>query len=631
MLGWGMLAKPIAAMIWVLSGYVVHLATAEEPVKTLEPFEVIDWTVAVPEPAGTYETVVSPLDAEPRIDLQSRNLAEAQGDIAVRGGIFESTGIRLGPVTILDPQTGHYTTELPIDPGMLGRLDVLTGVANSANGFNSTVATLHFGWAPVVAGAELTGGVGSDGLAHGRARGALHRGLENGGSMGMELSVASSESKGTLPGGSHRFVQASGRIRISDGAGVTDVVAGYQSKFFQWPYLYALEPLHALVDSNGIESENLQTTLVLVQHEREWAAGSVSIAGYYRRNRDDYEFDIDRPGLFNAYQHETEVWGAGVDGVWERGPLTWRASAQVTTDSIDSTALVFGPFSSRVLGHAAVTAQVVLKESAGRLMTMTAGIGADGSNRDEDGFTGMLELVSWGGFSANGRWGWRIGYAGSSQVPGYTAVASNPAAGLFRGEAGLRRETSHNWEAGLSWSRDDLRIDLSVFYRRDDDLVDWVYDSAAVPFGARFAANVDIEVAGVEVFTGCRLGVTEWRAGYAFLEKGADYGASSNDVDASFYALNFPRHRLTLSGIVQAGRSWRIRMDHELREQADNALRTSGDKAVISAVSAAYAPRRWKHLEAGIVIRNAWDQAFEEVPGVPGAGRRVSGFAKVRW
>ena len=65
-------------------------------------------------PVSTYQTLISNLEFEPRIDLQSRNMAEAQGDVSIRGGIFENTGFRIGSATLIDPQTGHYFTEIPI-------------------------------------------------------------------------------------------------------------------------------------------------------------------------------------------------------------------------------------------------------------------------------------------------------------------------------------------------------------------------------------------------------------------------------------------------------------------------------------------------------------------------------------
>ena len=56
-------------------------------------------------------------------------MAEAQGDISIQGGTFENTGVQVGSATLLDPQTEHYSTELPIAPEMLGEPRVLTGRA----------------------------------------------------------------------------------------------------------------------------------------------------------------------------------------------------------------------------------------------------------------------------------------------------------------------------------------------------------------------------------------------------------------------------------------------------------------------------------------------------------------------
>src|SRR3954463_3248084 len=72
--------------------------------------------VANQSPVGTFAMPVSALRFEPRVDIQSRNLAEGQADITLRGGIFESTSFQLGALTVADPQTGHYFAELPVAP-----------------------------------------------------------------------------------------------------------------------------------------------------------------------------------------------------------------------------------------------------------------------------------------------------------------------------------------------------------------------------------------------------------------------------------------------------------------------------------------------------------------------------------
>ena len=111
-------------------------------------------------PATTYESPISNLEFDPRVDMQVRNITEAQGDISIRGGTFEETGVQIGSATLLDPQTGHYNTELLMAPEMLGEPKVLTGADNAMRGFNSNAGTVSYSWSEITKGGSLTiGGV----------------------------------------------------------------------------------------------------------------------------------------------------------------------------------------------------------------------------------------------------------------------------------------------------------------------------------------------------------------------------------------------------------------------------------------------------------------------------------------
>ena len=83
--------------------------------------------------------------------------------------------------------------------------------------------------------------------------------------------------------------------------------------------------------------------------------------------------------------------------------------------------------------------------------------------------------------------------------------------------------------------------------------------------GARSAENVDIESSGLEI-----IGSHDWDglqaiASYGFLRKKEDYGNLA--IDGSFYALNFPKHRVTLGVIWDPVDSIQIRIDNEWRQQ----------------------------------------------------------------
>ena len=57
----------------------------------IEKITVAGAATANKEPVGTFVSLVSNLEYDPRVDLQSRNMAEAQADVTIRGGIFRNS------------------------------------------------------------------------------------------------------------------------------------------------------------------------------------------------------------------------------------------------------------------------------------------------------------------------------------------------------------------------------------------------------------------------------------------------------------------------------------------------------------------------------------------------------------
>ena len=82
---------------------VTSFAYAEVQTKNataIEQITVEASPTANKEPVGTFDSPVSNLEYDPRVDVQSRNMAEAQADVTIRGGIFENTGFRVGSATL---------------------------------------------------------------------------------------------------------------------------------------------------------------------------------------------------------------------------------------------------------------------------------------------------------------------------------------------------------------------------------------------------------------------------------------------------------------------------------------------------------------------------------------------------
>ncbi len=114
------------------------------------------------------------------------------------------------------------------------------------------------------------------------------------------------------------------------------------------------------------------------------------------------------------------------------------------------------------------------------------------------------------------------------------------------------------------------------------------------------------------------------------LSKSPDYRGAA--VDASFYALNYARQRLTAAVVVRLTREFTVRFDNAARVQADNLLRVTGsDEAVISSLGLSYRPAALAGAEFTIQADNLWNSAFQEVPAVPAARRQVSVGVGYAW
>ena len=591
-------------------------AAAQDSTYELPKYVTYSEQVANQTPVAAVAMPVSGLRFEPRVEVQARNMAEAQADVTIRGGIFENTGFKLGASALFDPQTGHYLAELPVAPAMLLSPLVLTGADNALAGFNAGVGSVAYGWRPIVQRGEASAAVGD----YATDRQSLYQGFvfPGGGGgpvMAADFELARSESDGSVPHGDHNFKRATGRFQVRDAQSQTDFFAGVQSKFFGWPDLYTPFGVN--------ETEDLHTQLYAFNHRVQTAPdGYWELGAYYRRNYDDYEFNRFVPGQFNPYQHTTIVRSLAVDGHEAYAGFAVSYNAQVMHDSLRSTALVHGRFNYRsYLKHGPVP-ELETESPLGKFK-LRAGATYDYTNRDGSAVSPVLaaDLYRPAGQRLY------VQYSETTQVPTYTALNSSATSGLFRGNPNLGRETSRDLELGAAGKAAGWTVETALFYRWDDRLVDWTFKRGVT---ARSANAVNIGTAGLEVVATRKTPHYDLILGYTCLDKNADYGAAA--VDASFYALNYARHRLTAAVIARLGGGCELRVDNEYRVQEKNLLRVTGGNAAWRTSAGFYfLPARWPGVEFSLLVDNLWNNSFQEIPAVPAARRQTSLGAAWRW
>ena len=595
-----------------------------ESTQTLPTLYVDAQQTANIRPFTTYESPVSNLEFEPRVDLQSRNMAEAQGDVSIRGGIFENTGFRVGSATLIDPQTGHYFAELPIAPEMLTRPDILTGADNALYGFNSTVGTISYGWSQITDGGSATLGGGDHDLNFQR----IHHGLtgqlgESGEwSWGVEAEISRSESDGTIQFGDHDFDRSTGRVQILGPNSQTDFFAGYQAKFFGWPGMYTSD---AFADFPP-ETENLNTQLFMVNHKNTYGDNNwVEATAYHRRHKDVYTFN--RFTSTSNTIHETKVSAMAIAGAHAITPetLTLNYSAQITADEVSSVKLSTAPFQSRTYYKLSILPEYRVSVGEKQHLSLSLGGSFDDTNRNDSEYSPIVEIKWSEALENGGSNSLFLSYMESTQLIGYNGIA--PGGTYFGGDADIKRENSSNLELGAQISRTDWSFEGAVFYRWDDNLVDWVFLEASP--NARLATNVDIDTFGIELIASKRWENVETIMSYTYLDKDEDYGEVVGA--SSFYALNYPNHRFTLGAIWRPCEILEVRIDNEWRENEDNALRKGSDSALFTHFGLSIYPPQVDNMELFFAVDNAWDDDFEDVPGTPGRGDQYSAGVTFSW
>jgi hypothetical protein len=253
------------------------------------------------------------------------------------------------------------------------------------------------------------------------------------------------------------------RLQWTVGRAQTDLMTGYQTKRFGLVNLYT--------PFNSAESENLQTSLVALNHRVDFSAGDYFEAALsYRRNKDDYAFNRFAPvGGIHPFQHTTWVTGAAVSGRNALGEIALIYRSEVTADEIESTSLTFGNYRNRTLGKASLAAEKTWSAVQGGRVVATLGFSVDESNRTDSAWSPVVELArEWPGSGFSRAW---LGFAEATQLPSFTALNSNPNAGLFRGNSSLGRSRTGNLEAGIAGAAGNWSGRAVIFARFDHDLV----------------------------------------------------------------------------------------------------------------------------------------------------------------
>lgn len=79
----------------------------------------------------------------PGVEVQQRGPMGSQADFVLRGGTFQQVLVVLDGLRLNDPNSGHFSGYIPIDPSEIDRIEVLKGAASAIYGSDAVGGVIH--------------------------------------------------------------------------------------------------------------------------------------------------------------------------------------------------------------------------------------------------------------------------------------------------------------------------------------------------------------------------------------------------------------------------------------------------------------------------------------------------------
>ncbi len=576
----------------------VLAALTASATETNIPAIVVTAAAQTPENAAIHKA----LRAEPGVVLNSQG--GSQNDLSVRGSSFSGAGLALGGLTLRNPQTEHFNTELPIPAAMLSRPQVLTGLDNQGG---HLVGTVNFDLLPMTGTKAGEIGFGSD---HRDWQSVLLQQMLTD-TLGIGVFAGRESANGVdYDDNDYDREYAGGHLQYHTDDAQIDFLAAHQEKEFGTRGYYGANPAW------GPPSEETEDTLIYLAARKgdlnaDYLRGGVS----WHQFRDYYAV----PDGTYWNRHRSRISSAFFDGRtlevngWALG---WRADVEEERVASDG----FSAFAPPPWGlghhHRTRGGLSLLPQWRGDRLKITAGARGEFFTDESSEFLPQvgLEYLLSDNLTAF------ASYTETVRLPSYTELNYNSPASL--GNAGLKPQSTQQTEIGLKGIPSETADwKLAAFHRRSHDTVDWI---KATPAARWTAQNLgDVDVFGAEAAAGWYPAQNlDVQFAYTWIYKDKD--ADDFGAYASRYALDYPEH------LAQASVLWRpvapveIGTVQTLRWQPDNRVRENSDFGVLGRFVLRITPPCADFLTCSLLVDNLWDDDFQEFPGQRPADRKIS-------
>ncbi len=480
------------------------------------------------------------------VDVLQRGPHGVQADISLRGGSFDQVAILLNGINLSNPQTGHYSFDIPINLSDIERIEIVQGpssLAFGASAFSGGINIITKKDARSNAFAKLEAGM------HGLL-GAETRGTYKTGNSVNQLSFGYKRSDGYIENSDYKIVNLLWQSRFNVNHSLIDFQAGLNDKKYGANTFYSAAFPNQYDEVRGIFAS--------VRGETN---GKLKFIPRFHWSRHYDEYHLFRPGTpgvpswyTSPNHHRCDVFGLTLNmqyaSNWgitsfgsefrNEGILSNNLGRPMREPSGEYTRCDNRSNISFFADHHFVFNKLTL--SIGGLYNYNTALADTLKSR---GFYPAVNLS----FHATDEVKLFTSWSKATRMPTFTDLYYN--AGKHRGFSGLTPEYTRSAESGIQYNNAVLTANLNAFYTKGDNLIDWILNPSDDLYHARNLASLttcgfglDMDI-NLQQWLGAQQPLESVKMGYQYITQKSSDAKQNNPV--SMYIFNYLRHKFTAS------------------------------------------------------------------------------------
>ena len=464
------------------------------------------------------------------VDIQTRGSHGVQADVSIRGGSFDQSAILLNGINISNPQTGHYSFDIPINISDIERIEILhspSAIVYGASAFSGGINIITKKNIEKELSAKVEGG--SYGLFVGEIGGAYK--IKN---VDNRLSFGYKQSDGYINNSDYKIFNLLYGSRVNLKENKIDIQLGYNKKN------YGANTFYSAAYPNQFDN----TSSVLASVKGEFGSKLKFLPSiYWNRHYDKFEL-IKNSGQSN--KHRSDVLGSNLNMQYHSKLGLTNFGLELRNESILSNVLglvMSSPIGDYTKKDNRLNLSYMLQHNI-KYKGVTLAMGVLGFENSAFNQAFKLYPSLSVDYKINNNINVFSSYSQSSRLPTFTDLYYTTKTHI--GNTDLKQEESESVELGSKYRNRYFLSYVSGFWLGGKNMIDWVkknpddkWESKNITQISKFGLEV-----GVKLFLNEMIDVlkhpTTLKIDYSRMHQ----EVIKNDY-ISNYALNYLRDKLT--------------------------------------------------------------------------------------